>query len=453
MNSSDLSRRQFAKSAAGIAAAFGLSNFDIPDFIPTAHAAGTPVNWAMVGTGTRGHELLRQISTMPHGRCTALCDIYPPNLKKAVENVATNPFTTDDYRRVLERKDVDAVLIATPLNLHARQVLDTLDAGKHVFIEKTMVFKEPEIQAVRDAVAAHPKQVFQVGLQRRYSLVYRMAIEMIRKGALGKVTHVRAHWHRNSDWRRPVADPKLERQINWRMYREYSGGLAAELCSHQIDVANWAFNAEPRSVIGFGGIDYWKDGRETYDNISLLFEYAEGQKVIYSSMLNNQHYEFGEQIMGDGGTLETTLMGPSGSGTFWIEPKAKVAKKGQVAAKEQWWAGATVAESAKQQGFPVFPDTVGEGASFLQREKAFAQRWLAQRGWFEVHEPVNPVGAQLDHFLQCIRDGLKPVADINVGAGDAEAVYCANLAMDEERRVYFPKYRNGKNGKNLKPVS
>ena len=101
-------------------------------------------------------------------------------------------------------------------------------------------------------------------------MLYQVAMEMIRKGALGKVMFVRAQWHRNSNWRRPVPDPKFERLINWRMYKEYSGGLLAELASHQIDVANWAFGSEPISVYATGGIDYWKDGRETCDNVEAI---------------------------------------------------------------------------------------------------------------------------------------------------------------------------------------
>ena len=103
--------------------------------------------------------------------------------------------------------------------------------------------------------AAHPRQVLQTGLQRRYSPFYQAAKAMIDKGLIGDVTHIRAQWHRNGAGRRPVSDQTLERQINWRFYREYSGGLAAELASHQLDVADWFFGATPEFVSGIGGID------------------------------------------------------------------------------------------------------------------------------------------------------------------------------------------------------
>ena len=438
MSDNDLSRRNFVKAMTGFAAAVGMANLEVPDLLASARANGNGgvIRWGMIGPGSRGQELLRNLSKSKVGQCIALCDVYPVNLKKGIETVGGNPTGYDDYRKMLERKDLDAVLIATPLHLHAQMTLDSLSAGKHVFCEKTLVFKEEEVKAVKEAAAAHPKQVLQVGLQRRYSLIYRMGMEMIKRGALGKVTHVRAQWHRNGNWRRTVKDPKLERQINWRMYKEYSGGLMAELGSHQTDIANWAFGAEPRSVIGFGGIDYWKDGREIFDNAQCLFEYASGQKLIYSSITTNAHLGFSEQILGDGGSLEVTLDGPSGKGTYWRETAAKAS----AASKEQWWAGATVTADSKQAGIPVFPDEITPSTPFLDREAGFAKRWLARKGWYEVAEPQDPVYVQLEHFLLCVRDGLKPVADVHVGTSDAECVIYSNRAMEENRRVYWPQY-------------
>jgi len=267
---------------------------------------------------------LKFLATIPEGRCVATCDIYPPNLKKGVETIASNPDTYDDYRRMLDRKDIDAIMICTPLNLHAQMTLDALSAGKQVFVEKTMFFKEEEEAQIRKAAAEHPKQVLQIGLQRRSSVLYSVAMEMIRKGALGKVMQVRAQWHSNTTWRRPVPDPKYERLINWRMYKEYSLGPMAEFASHQIDVANWALGAEPVSVVATGGIDYWQDGRETCDNVEAIYEYPGGRKLVYSSILFNGHFHFTEQIMGDQGTLIITI----GNGMYYREKVAKTAPAG-----------------------------------------------------------------------------------------------------------------------------
>jgi len=180
----DVTRREFLKTAAAVAAASTLPIVGSPAIL-YAQNSSNAVRYGIIGTGTEGCTLLKFLATIPEGRCIATCDIYPPNLKKGVETIGSNPETYEDYRKMLERKDLDAVLIATPLNLHAQMVLDALSAGKHVFVEKTMYFKEEEGDLIRKAAAEHPKQVLQVGLQRRSSLLYQLAMEMVQKGALG----------------------------------------------------------------------------------------------------------------------------------------------------------------------------------------------------------------------------------------------------------------------------
>jgi len=426
----EVTRRDFLKTAAGVAAASTMPALGAPAILAIPHP-GEVVNFGFIGTGTQGCDLLRQLATIPAGRCVATCDIYPPNLKKGVETIGTNPQTYEDYHKLLERKDIDAVMIATPLYLHARMIIDALNAGKHVFVEKSMFFKEEEAEPIRQAAAAHSQQVLQTGLQRRSSVLYRVAMEMIRKGALGKVMFVRAQWHRNSDWRRPVADPKFERLINWRMYRDYSGGLMAELASHQIDVANWAFGAEPVSVMGTGGIDYWKDGREVWDNVEVIFEYPEGRKMVFSSILYNAHHRFDEQIMGDGGTLIITI----GEGMYYHEKAAKATKGG---AKEDWWAGATVTEEAEQKGIPIFPEKINGAEGFLDRELRYAKRWLASMGIYEYEEPHNPLWSELTNFFASIREGKPVVVPLQLGAADALAVIYGNRAIETGQKVFWP---------------
>jgi predicted dehydrogenase len=427
----DLTRREFLKTGA-IAAATTLPGAAAPAIL-SAQSLSNPVRYGIIGTGTEGCTLLRFLTTIPEGRCIATCDIYPPNLKKGVETIDTNPDTYEDYRKMLERKDLDAVLIATPLNLHAQMVLDALSAGKHVFVEKTMYFKEEEGDQIRKAVAEHPTQVLQVGLQRRSSLLYQVAMEMIRKGALGKVMFVRAQWHRNSNWRRPVPEPKYERLINWRMYKEYSGGLLAELASHQIDVANWAIGAEPVSVVATGGIDYWKDGRETCDNVQAIYEYAGGKKLLWSSILCNAHLDFSEQIMGDRGTLIITL----GKGMYYHEAVAKVSSG---ASKENWWAGATVSQLAPQEGLPIFPERGANGElGLVDREVRYAKHWLASMGIYSYEEPHDPWWSEMYNFMSSVGDGKPVIAPLEVGVADALAVIYGNRAVETGQKVFWPK--------------
>lgn len=430
-NESDVTRRDFLKTAAAAAAVSALPVAGAPAIL-AAPVVSNPVRYGIIGTGSRALELIKALTTIPEGQCVATCDIYPVNLKKGAEATGGNPQTYTNYRELLDRKDVDAVLIATPLYLHAQMLIDSLDAGKHVFVEKSMFFKEEEAAPIRQAAAAHPKQVLQVGLQRRSSVLYRIGLHMIQKGALGNVTFVRAQWHRNNNWRRPVADPKLERLINWRMYRDYSGGLMAELGSHQIDVANWALGAEPLSVVGTGGINHWKDGRETNDNVQAIFEYPGGQKLLYSSILCNAHYDFNEQIMGDGGTLVITI----GKGMYYREPVAKVST---VAAKENWWAGATVSKRATEQGVLIYPDQDSLDNGFVDREFRYAKHWLASIGIYDYEEPHDPNWSELSNFLASIREGKPVAAPLEVGMADAQAVIYANRAIDTGQKVMWPK--------------
>ncbi len=131
---------------------------------------------------------------------------------------------------------------------------------------------------------------------------------MIDDGYLGKVTAIDARWDRNHDWRRPVQAPELERQINWRMYQDYSGGLAAELLSHQMDFVHWAFDCRPTSVYGVGGIDHYKDGRETFDNIQLSLRYEEeGMIGNFGATCSNQQEGYSFKIKGTKGMVSLLM--------------------------------------------------------------------------------------------------------------------------------------------------
>ncbi len=196
-----------------------------------------------------------------------------------------------------------------------------------------------------------------MGLQRRYSKFYQLAKQLVDKGVLGNVTHIHAQWHRNPGW--------VMNGFNWRLYKQFSGGLAAELASHQLDVADWIFGSAPEYVIGVGGLDTWHDGRDVLDNIQLIYKYPKNQKVVYSSITTNAHMpylnstrpEFGECIMGTAGTLEMTV--GDGEATMptamWYRETAKVVSSppplpGAKAAPEKpAAAGASFALGAGQQ--------------------------------------------------------------------------------------------------------
>ena len=279
---------------------------------------------------------------------------------------------------------------------------------------------------------------------------------MVDKGLLGNVHHIHAQWHRNMI-NKPSAlwtmKPGGESNIaNWRVYRSMSGGLTAELTSHQVDVADWMFGSPPEFVMGLGSLDTLKDGRDVYDNIQLIYRYPQGQKLTYSSVSTNQFLPFfngmrpemGETIMGTEGTIEITVGDDKNPCIAWWyrePPKTtEVTKAGEKKKQEPFVAGATMVASGGANGpIPIMTsDLQFTGKeSFFDREVKFARRWLTAKGVMLQEEQRNPVDVELESFFQNCRDGKRPRADVETGLADSVAVILSNLAMDEGRRVYF----------------
>ena len=151
---------------------------------------------------------------------------------------------------------------------------------------------------------AKNKITFQTGHQYHSSRLYTNVVDLIKGGKIGKVIAFDSQWNRNRSWRRSVEDPNIERQINWRLYREYSFGLLAELSAHQIDFVNWVLDDNPIKVAGFGGIDFYKDGREVYDNIKVIYEFCGGVKASYTCLSNNSKDGYKISIKGDLGSID-----------------------------------------------------------------------------------------------------------------------------------------------------
>jgi len=411
-NKVKLSRRNFLEATTLGAAGLMLGSSRVPAF---ALGANDRVNVGVIGAGSQGTSLIRSLATVPNSKITGMCDIFEPNLSKGVNLAGSQPKTFIEYRKLIESKDVDAVVIATPLHMHYEIALAALDAGKHVFVEKTMMYSMKQCEQIVLATRAHASQVFQVGHQHRFDPVIHKVVDMSKDGAIGKVTHIRCMWHRNGDWRRPVPKinfnpspwgyPDLEHLINWRMYKRYSGGLMCELGSHMIEICNLIIGATPAAVTGIGGIDYWKDGRETFDNVTAVYNYPAGQKVTFSSTTTNAHDGEHIVIMGTEGTIE---MGWD-KAVYFREKEAPELVKAE---------GATVIGAT---GETMKASTQG------QKEGAQVAPQDAQRR--------SAVYRELESYVSCIRDGKKAVVDVQVGRNAAVSVLSANQAMEEGRVV------------------
>jgi predicted dehydrogenase len=456
-----ITRRNVMKAAGATGVAMGVTRKvkGAPAFLKSVHAANNQTPFGIIGTGGRGQYLLGLLQGVDNGRCLAICDIDDESLAKGLKSTNSSPKTYKDYRQLLADPSIESVIIATPVYLHYQMLADALLAGKHVFCEKSLVFTPEEIHKVRATYPKnHPKQVLQVGLQRRYSEYYNVVKQMVEKGELGDVKFMYAQWHRNPGW--------LMKPNNWRLYRKTSGGLAAELGSHHFDVADWMFNSTPEMVMGLGGLDTMKDGRDIYDNIQLIFKYPQGKKFIWSGSSTTSHLplfggsrtEQGEMICGTGGTVHITIgdgkMDAAPPMAIWYrEPNPPKVSTGQ---KEAFKAGASFSLAAGGRSLPIVlaGDERSENDSFLQKEMKFARRWLYSKNIMVPMEAKNPVTTSLEHFFNDCQTGGTPRSNYEVGLHDSTSVILSNIAMDEERRVNFSELQNIGNGTSaIKPPS
>lgn len=358
------------------------------------------VRIGVIGTGGRGNWLIKLISNIPGMEVTACCDVLPFRLEQGMKLAAPGAKPYSDYKKLLENKDIDAVIISTPLSMHYEMAVAALEAGKHVYCEKTMVFTIDEALNLEKKVR-ESNLTFQVGYQHRYNPLYQNIYNTIKEGYIGTITHVEAHWNRNGNWRRPVPDPQYERLINWRMYHEYSGGLMAELCSHQVDLIDYLLDSHAQKITGMGGIDFWKDGRETFDNIYTLLEYPGGLKASFHSITTNSLEGFDVKIYGT---------------------KAAVVVKGEAEHKGYIYPEPKVIEELKNEVDGVSSATMkileaGEPIPILVED-------------FPGGDD-GPTSAALAHFGKCINEGTETIANVEFGKKSAITVALANKAMRE----------------------
>ncbi|MEX0289693.1 MAG: Gfo/Idh/MocA family protein [Flavobacteriaceae bacterium] len=377
-----MDRRDFMIKGGLASAALGTS----ASVFSMSRSANTTINIGIIGTGDRGGGLIPRINEINGLKVVACCDLIPFRLDAAIAKTDGKAKRFIDYRKLLEDKDIDAVLIATPFNTHAQIAMDALEADKHVYCEKTMAKGLESIQKLVNKVKGSNK-IFQTGHQYHSSRLYTHAVDLINNGKIGKITSIDCTWNRNGDWRRPVPSPELERAINWRMYREFSGGLVAELCSHQLDVVNWVLKETPKKVMGSGGIDYWKDGRETYDNVHLLYTYPSGVKASFTSLTSNAMDGYKTKIMGDKGTIVLSFA------KAWFYPEGKYKKElGNV----DGVSGATV-------------------------------KWEEGKGIPINVEHADPSTQALMDFKKSVLDNTIPASNVLTGA---KAAVCVQMGLD-----------------------
>lgn len=366
--------------------------------------ANDTVQLGLLGSGERGRHVMGQFLLTNQVNVGAVCDIYSENIDKARQK-ATNAKNFADHRKLLEVKELDAVLIATPDHWHFTTACDAMRAGKDVYVEKPLTLKieeGPEIVKV----ARINERVCQVGMQQRSGVHYiRAKKEYIDTGKLGKISLIRTWWHGNGyhlrkapeslatrpsnlDWGRFLGPLKWrdwdpQQYWNWRAYLDYGGGQVTDLFTHWIDVVHMFMGHDiPTSAVASGGVYTYKDGRTAPDTINVLLEYP----ADYTA------------------TFEATLApGVRGAGIEFCGTKGRL---------------------------------------YIDRSRfEFVE---AVRGATPVEVKAEPQDMTLDHvknFVECVKSRKRPNGDVLIGHRSAQASHLGNIAYLQKRRLNFDPQR------------
>ena len=386
-----MSRRNFIRQSGIFAGGMMLPNTLWQSFL---HTENEKLNIGIIGCGDRGKGIMHIIKEFPDQfTVKAVADIL--ELRIAETRKIKFPHTikeSKDYRSILDDKSIQAVVIATPLHLHFQIASEALAAGKHIFLEKTMTYSIDEAIELVKKAGQYPGQVLQIGHQYRYTPMCFKVKEMIEKNYLGDITQIDCRWDRNWNWRRPVPAGYSDKQINWRMYRQYSGGLVAELLSHQIDFINWAFNTHPDEIFATGGIDHFDDGRETYDNVQVLCRYNQAGMVgNFGATCANARDGYLFKLKGTKGTIQMLM----DDAIYFPENDTK-----KELATVDGVTGATKLEWNKEGGIKIVKEKQKDGT------------------WYALRD-----------FYQCTTKKNTPVSNVITGATTAICVHLANDAL------------------------
>jgi len=317
------SRRHFiGKVAGGIAGTLAA---------PRVLGANDRLRLGVIGPGERGLTLMREALACPNTELLGAADVYTRRLEEA-RKLAPGIKTYLDHRRLLEDKQIDAVLIATPQHLHAEHFVAALEAAKHVYLEKTMAFTAEHAKRMRSAHQRAGRRVVQIGHQHCSSGQIADAKAFLRNPRMGKITAIHAHMYRNTphgkpQWARPIypdmtpetilwksflgeapeRDFDPNRYANWRFFWDYSGGNIYENMCHQLAFWYKAMSLEiPQAVTMTGGIYLWKDGREVPDTMNVSMEHREELLFTWDSGFGNNQLGYSEDVLGTDGTIART---------------------------------------------------------------------------------------------------------------------------------------------------
>lgn len=444
MRNNDRSRRNFIRGLATSAAAFTVGSHVWAAASPDryveklgrpAFGANDNINIALIGAGGMGTQDTLTALMVPGVKLVAICDLYDGRLQDAKAKWGSHLFTTRNYKDILSRKDVDAVIIGTPDHWHQQISIDAMRAGKHVYCEKPMVHDITEGPAVIKAQAETGK-VFQVGSQGVSSLGNEKAKELLKDGAIGELNYAEGFWARHSPtgaWQYPIpadASPKTvdwetfisntnkrpfdaTRFFRWRNYRDYGTGMSGDLFVHLFSSLHFITNSfGPNKIYSTGGLRYWKDGREVPDVLLGSFDYPQAQAHPAFNLSLRCNF-----VDGTSGNTYLKLVGSEGS-------------------MDVTWDSVTLKRNrSTESNDPFYIEQMRKAGKPVSDRK----RILAPQEYtFEAEKGY--LGGPYDHFanfFSAIRNGGKVTEDAIFGyRASAPALLC-NDSYNEDRAILW----------------
>jgi predicted dehydrogenase len=437
----DISRRDFIRRSAASVAGMGLLLDGVPvpleaSSLPKPAMPNDRVGAGFIGAGIRGHILMDAVKQTGQADLVSVCDCYQGHLDRAKERTDGKIETIyAQYRKVLDSKEVDAVIIATPDHWHLQMVLDALAAGKDIYIEKPMTHRIEDgpkmIQAAKRA-----NRVVQVGSQWISSAQHKKAREIVQSGKLGKVTKITAAYNRNSStgaWNYPIPpDLKPGENFNWeewlgpakkrpynpeyvfryRKYWDFSGGISTDLFVHLINSIHHIMDVKmPKSVVATGAILFRHDGREVPDTLDALFEY-DGFHVNMAATFNSASTAGqGIQFLGTDASLSLLL------GTPTMTLAGESHREGYSYSIDSW-------PQALQEQF------MNEGN---HREES--QRAAAKPEDLQAPDSMDATALHLAEFFECVRSRKECAEHAEIGHYAAAAGHMVNLSYRKGRKM------------------
>ena len=433
-------RREFLKEAGS--AALLLSTGSMPGFSPN-----DTIRIGVIGMGIMGFNDLNTALKVPGVEWAAACDLYTGRLQRAKEVHGPGLFTTQNFQELLDRKDIDAVIIATSDNWHARIAAAALEKGKAVYCEKPMVHQLKEGWPLIEAWQ-HSKKTMQIGSQRVSSVAYARAAELYGSGAIGQLTCIEASFDRQSalgaweytmptdaspatvDWDRYIAgtphqpyDPK--KFFWWRNYRAFGTGVAGDLFVHLLSGIHVITGSKgPEKIFSAGQTAYWKDGRDVPDVMTAIMHYPDTKEHPAFELMLRVNF-----ISAQGETSTVKFIGSEG-------------------VLEMGYDGFTIRHHKMPQAPGIGGwDALNTYPQAMQDElkKQYDQRWTAAQQTYADAPPTVyrlPEGydEHVEHFknfFQGVRTGSPVVEDPIFGFRAAAPCLIANESYFQNKIVYW----------------